>query len=308
MAAPLREQFKNNAVNSLDGDIDASQTTLDVLDATGFPATGNFRIVVGSEIMLCTGVASETLTVVRGLEGTSAASHLSGAAVGHILTAGGLQQWGRDNFPLWDYAGRLPLTLVDDDGVTPLAASDFTWVNQGGASATDQAGTIVMRVPTQSGENVRGLTFAAPSTPYAYAAAFQVVLPLGEAGDIPQAGFGFRQDSTGKMTLVSAHASNSGGSQLAIYNFNDPTTYAGSDPLAPRPINWTGNLIWVKLEDDGTDLKFYLGDGAEWVLIRTYARTTHMLGGPDELVWGGNNTNNGDCEMLVRLVHWSRVA
>jgi hypothetical protein len=54
-------------------------------------AAGQFRLEVDSEVMLVTGGSSTTTwTVVRGVEGTTAATHASGASVYHVWTAGAL--------------------------------------------------------------------------------------------------------------------------------------------------------------------------------------------------------------------------
>jgi hypothetical protein len=87
----MPEKFSNNAHSTLWGAIDDSVTTLSVHDASGWPAA-NFRITVGSEIMLVTGKLGTMFTVVRAQEGTSAASHADGTVVSHRLTAGSLAQ------------------------------------------------------------------------------------------------------------------------------------------------------------------------------------------------------------------------
>jgi hypothetical protein len=84
------EQLANLAITTLNGAINNSVTTLTLTSATNFSTTGNFRIVCESEIMLVTGVSGTTLTVTRGAEGTSAASHISGAPVAQVLTAGAI--------------------------------------------------------------------------------------------------------------------------------------------------------------------------------------------------------------------------
>lgn len=54
-------------------------------------SAGQFRIVVGSEIMLdTTGASGLTRTVTRGVEGSTRATHVIGSAVKHYLTAGAL--------------------------------------------------------------------------------------------------------------------------------------------------------------------------------------------------------------------------
>src|ERR1700759_3411090 len=85
----MAEKFSNNAQDTLNGAINNSVTSLVVHSASLFPTAGNFHIVIDSEIMLVTAVASTTFTVARAQEGTSAASHSDGATVRHVLTA----QW-----------------------------------------------------------------------------------------------------------------------------------------------------------------------------------------------------------------------
>lgn len=86
------EQFANNATSTLSSSINASTTSITVVNGTPFSSSGTFRVVVESEIMLVTGRLSDTLTVVRGQEGTIAASHASGITVTQIMTAGAIAQ------------------------------------------------------------------------------------------------------------------------------------------------------------------------------------------------------------------------
>lgn len=81
------EQFANNPVGTLNGAINNSVTSL-VLSLIGnFPTSGNYRIKIDNEYMLVTGVSGTTLTVTRGIEGSSAASHVDQSAVYGVLTA-----------------------------------------------------------------------------------------------------------------------------------------------------------------------------------------------------------------------------
>jgi len=60
--------------------IDADQTTLTVVSASGFPTSGDYLIQIGAEIMLVTGgQGTTTWTVIRGYNGTTATSHPAGA-------------------------------------------------------------------------------------------------------------------------------------------------------------------------------------------------------------------------------------
>jgi hypothetical protein len=81
------EKFTNNGASTLSGAINNSVTSLVVTSAATCPVSGNFRILIGTELMLVTAVAGTTFTVTRAVEGTSAASHADLDAVTHILTA-----------------------------------------------------------------------------------------------------------------------------------------------------------------------------------------------------------------------------
>ncbi len=80
------EKFANAAQTTLDGAIDDTTTSVVVTSATAFPTAGNFRILVGTEIMLVTGVSGDTFTVTRGVESTVAAAHVNNRVVTCVLT------------------------------------------------------------------------------------------------------------------------------------------------------------------------------------------------------------------------------
>lgn len=96
------EQFANLAQTTLSAAITStSATSCTVTSATLFPASGNFRILIDSEIMIVTAVSSTTFTISRGQEGTSAATHSNGATVTLILTAASLAQGIQDSHTTW---------------------------------------------------------------------------------------------------------------------------------------------------------------------------------------------------------------
>jgi len=96
----MAEQFANGAQTSLSAGVNNVDGTITVVSATGFPTTGNFRILIKAEasytdeICTVTGVSGTTFTITRASEairGVQAASiHNSGAEVIHVLTAGAL--------------------------------------------------------------------------------------------------------------------------------------------------------------------------------------------------------------------------
>jgi prepilin-type N-terminal cleavage/methylation domain-containing protein len=74
--------YRGDASTTLSGAITASTSPLSVGSASGFPATGRFRIQIDSEMMFVTaGAGTTSWTVIRGASSTTAATHAGGAAV-----------------------------------------------------------------------------------------------------------------------------------------------------------------------------------------------------------------------------------
>jgi hypothetical protein len=86
------ERFSNSASTALASSIGAGDLSITVQGTTHFPTQPEFRIRVGQELMLVTGVAGVVYTVTRGIESTSASSHAAGTAVVAVLTAGALDE------------------------------------------------------------------------------------------------------------------------------------------------------------------------------------------------------------------------
>ncbi len=82
-------KITNNAFSQLNANINDSVTSLDVLSGEGalFPSTYPFHITIGDEILSSTNRSTDTFTVVRAQQGTSAASHSAGDSVELRITA-----------------------------------------------------------------------------------------------------------------------------------------------------------------------------------------------------------------------------
>lgn len=122
-----REQYTNAATTSLNGALTSSATSMPVNDSSTFP-TANFRVLVDTEIMFCTANSSNTLTVVRGYEGTTAASHLTGAECDHIITAGMLDALRHDILGDMGIIDSTPSVSADDDYFDNESFSGWTTV------------------------------------------------------------------------------------------------------------------------------------------------------------------------------------
>jgi len=133
--------------STLSSGINASVTTLTMASASSFPSSGT--VIIGSELITYTGVSGNTLTgLTRGANGTTAASHSSGATVqdasgyagwntavsGDVVTAPGL--WSLDNF-----GNKLVATITGGES--------FEW-DSNPTGANNTRATIISGAPTAS--------------------------------------------------------------------------------------------------------------------------------------------------------------
>ena len=83
-------KIKNRAFSTLAADIISTATSLSVAAGEGakFPSAGDFHITIEDEILKCTAITTDTLTVTRAQEGTTAAAHTAGKSVELRITAG----------------------------------------------------------------------------------------------------------------------------------------------------------------------------------------------------------------------------
>lgn len=106
--AVLFEQFTNFGSTSLSSPATAGSTSISVNDATNFPATGQFRVVIDNEVFLVTGVTGTTFTVTPGYENTTQANHNTGATVSCVVTAGVMNNINNRNLGTLNYLEYFP--------------------------------------------------------------------------------------------------------------------------------------------------------------------------------------------------------
>jgi len=133
--------------STLSSSINTSVTTLTMASASSFPSSGT--VIISNELITYTGVSGNTLTgLTRGANGTTAASHSSGATVkdasgyagwntavsGDVVTAPGL--WSLDNF-----GNKLVATITGGES--------FEW-DSNPTGANNTRATIITNAPTAS--------------------------------------------------------------------------------------------------------------------------------------------------------------
>lgn len=257
-----REQLVNAYASTLSGDITDVATSITVADATGLPTVGDFRIKIENEIIIIKSRSGTTLTAAtRGAEGTTGAAHSSGAAVKAYLTAGGLKNLlfearGTPFTPTSTaYVG--PLCRLYGSDHTVLTVSSFTWLNQGTATATDSNGSLIIQMPSEASNAIRGLYLAIPATPYT----LHAKLRFGPGSVSPganssHAGLFFYQSSSGKLVTLSARY----GERAAMWRWTNTTTFSA---VVDTAMDSNGDAVWLHFKDDGTNFKGFFSDEGE---------------------------------------------
>lgn len=287
-----RETFVNNAVTELTASMDGVTTTCTVADGTVFPSEGDFRILVGEELMKVTARTGNNLTVVRGTENTPATTHNIGDSCNAILTKEAIEVYSEEN--TW-HGNTAPALRINNlsTGVRAIS-TDFTWVNQGSATATDRGNRIVLRCPPNAATNVRGLFVSAPSTPYSI---IMGARGTGEREDFGQFGLSFRESGTSRLISIVRLFNE----KMEIAKHNSATSF---NSLLGSSLNWCWGpgITWFKIEDDGVDIFFYTGpNGQDWQQIGTEARGTFFTTGPDEVGFHLNPATSNNFPSLLEV-------
>lgn len=302
----MKEQFKNASSTTLAAAItDPAATTITVASASALPASPQFRLIVDTEVMLVTAIAGNVLTVVRGAEGTTAATHAIAAAVTHILTVASLIGLGLDNDPFFNGA-RQPFALLAADGST-LTSADFTAHNDAGDSHTPIVSDSDRRIRIKrlagsvdgASEALCLLSRPAPATPYTVTACLQpnvVAASYQFSVDV-----GFREASSGKSLLLRIPYFTGAPDEAFI---NTAVNEAGVS-LVTTVGYYVGGLLWFQLSDDGTNLTISMSNnGVDFVPVYTAARTANFTAAPDQVAWGcGAHANAFDA--YCSLLSWS---
>lgn len=130
--------FANSGVNfgargTLASDPGSGGTTLTLTTGHGarFPTVASpnvLRLLVEDELMLVTAhaAAADTMTVTRGIEGTTAAAHASGTTVAVVLTAAGISSFGLAPGTLGPGIVA-PFHPLMCNGVFAVAAANWGW-------------------------------------------------------------------------------------------------------------------------------------------------------------------------------------
>lgn len=313
------EQYKNDAQSPLNGAINNSQTSIVVDDGSEFPSSGDFRLKIEDELLLCTARSTNTLTVTRGIEGSTAASHGDDISVKHILTAASFLKLieesnvrgtyanlptasrpGRryiatdnpfeyyDNGSSWDI--RIPGTAMD---FNPNLSAFATWLNQDSATHSTTNGYHVLAGLTNqpnSTERWHGRYDAIAGGANANFTMTLVFQNLRNPGAICIGGIILRNSANSRFMSYVVNIA-SGIPQLQVTTWSSPTASNAAVFADSYHHAHGGYLTFLRLVADGTNFKFYhsIDFGRSWLLHRNVAIAGSYLATYDQIGFGFNN-------------------
>lgn len=328
--------FCDDTTTTLNGSINSSVTSIIVNTTTGFPTTGNFDIRIDDEYMTVTSLSGTIWTVIRGIAGSTAATHANAATVYPVVTKEGFDQRFKDNIgrgaasglPSNERSGKLYFSsdepgMYFDDGTnwnfhgpfnfpctSPILANFPTWFNQGTASANQQKYGVCLNIPSSaSGTSISGVVQNIPSTPFSITTLF--TMPI--LKDNFLSGILLLNSSNNHCYTFAIGAGSSGSTfspstgnnpVAVIYYFSSATSWI-STIKGPFGIN---QPCFLKYQDTGSNRNFFLSaDGINFTQFYTEvsgANTTF-----DKIGICGSADNEGhqpSVGMSIPFYHWKQ--
>lgn len=275
---------------------DNSGTTVVVVNYTGIPTVPQFRIRIDTEIMLVTaisiGASNSTLTVVRGAELSTAATHSSGASVYHVLTAASIQA------PGFQYAA-FPASTTGY--LVPVLTNFSTSGTVGTSTATQLANSVTLTDAATASTHLRRYkaTAYSPGSSATAIAYFQNNCVL-EAYHL----HGLYVSDGTKLITYAVVMTGTTNIKADVLKWATETTATGTSYLSTVPI-LTSPDYWLKLVDGGTgnSLTFSVSrDGLNWVQVHTISRTDYLTPSELGIVWESNNATHA---ASISWLSWS---
>jgi len=296
------QQLANNAQSTLSATITNTATSLVVVSASAFPTSGNFHILIETEIILVTAVSGTTFTITRAQEGTTAVGHNSGVTVTAIITKAALENY-RSDFVITSLYSSRPSVAINnriflptdinilniDNGttwdnygtlypLTPIDTTSFSWVNQG--SATLDTTYVIPHISCSSNGGTDSWKMFLKSTPTPpYTVTVGMIPKMSITSNSCAAGVGWRDSVGGHFH----HVIYNGTKTMYIQEWNSTTSFNTNYSTKDGFLHSVKSLLWLQLVDDNTSRKInFSTDGFTWINIdsrsRSYNFTPNQIG------------------------------
>ena len=319
------ELFNNFAKTTLTADINADDATINVASGSVFPAPANgdyFMVVLAKpsageettwEICKCTARNNNTLTVVRGQEGTTAKNWAIGDKAENRLTAGSLQRLSSSssNGGGMTYGGKVTITAsttLDDPSEGRGREFRITIVGGGGGGYADNSNerylgggggeSIVMMLykseitwPVQITIGAKGIGSSVSSPTAGGSSSFgSLVTAMGGGGAIPNNNTSYRFGGDGGGARVFRNRVN----YAYVYSSTVTTMLilGGQGARNSLPEGADSSVIQ-------TDRATYYSGGGGGLRNETFSNSTNTQGGKCGIQANPSSSDRGGCSLLA---------
>jgi len=270
--------------------INATNTTLDVLGASALPAEGDFNLFCDAEIMLATHRTGNSVTVVRGVDGSTGASHDSAVAVTTGATKTAMDKIKCD---AGFNCGANPNSLT-------VNTANFSWANQGTSSLIQNTwGGITLQTQNAASHSMRIAYISAPSEPWTLTA--KVKLPPTSENGVSGSHGGLILGDSGSTRWETLSARLWSG--FSWWRWNSETNWANSAADHDLEILPTG--AWMRWVNNGVTIQPFVSiDGENWLQMASSLSKGAWLNvnGPDQIgFYYSNHQTDGE---LFNLDAW----
>jgi len=233
--------------------------------------------------------------IIGGASGTP--ERLPIGTIGKVLTSNGTTAgWASGSTAAGLYAGNV---------VAPPALGSWTWLNQGGATATNNGGTLLMLIPDSSTSlDWRLLYVAEPTPPYGVVAC---ISSMQGNFNSQTAGIYFCDTGSGNISGLE-FLTQVGVRSWSVRNFASPTSGGSIVYQQTGGEVWRGPdtaPMWVRLRNDATTLSYDVSlDGSNWRNLYSQLLTAFVT--PNSLAFGGLCVTSGALAFEdVNLISWT---
>jgi hypothetical protein len=176
-----------------------------------------------------------------------------------------------------------------------VAGGNWTWNNQGGATADESHGGIYLFAPTSPGDQLRMLLRTAPVPPYTVTAKLAPHITSINYGSV---GLMWWNTSTGSGVSFAVNM-NSATSTFNVVQWRNAQN--NSNTYASPTVVWGGPL-WMQIRDDGTNrICRWSINGWNWVQVHSISRTDFVTATQYGIF---ADSNNGQWPAAMHLLSW----
>lgn len=195
---------------------------------------------------------------------------------------------------------------LDDEFNGSSLSSQWTWFNQGTASATFGNSFLTLQDPADPINDTRGIYQTAPPPPWTVVAKL-VSMDMVSYGMAAQTGFLLVNGTGRAVTCAVSALSNTPTFGFSISYWNSSTSWNSSPTGEVGVISGLAFPVWLMLQDDGTNLTCsFSRNGSAFLPIGRVSTSAFLAGGPTGvgLLIGSNFSNaavNGTYDYFRRV-------